>query len=451
MNRDKDGENSQTESSIIESIVKDLYKYSATDYTTRWPYILEDSFNGADPGSGGDLAAESLPPVSFWNFNDQPQTDVQINFVPLHPWCNTLCLEVNPWCLIVNQLGVDLFVKATKEDGSGGDSKSVSKEMALADNSVLVPSQLDSFFQLGIYLSETEKFYTPALQLSDQEWRFRNRLMPQVTGFIPKEGVIHTKIPLREGKSLFMTIQSRNENGMRIIRILPSFSVTNATGSILVVAPLLSDSTHSSDSSKKVKLGNFPSTSQEDITPDSDQATPLLFWDDVDKKKSSSTFEGFPFLAFRIPGETHWSLPVSFEDCRHLENEERRSAFMAFEDVHSDPQNCALLVTAHQIGGRVFFVVNSNKKPAIRIYNNLDISLAYGEVLPNRQGIEHSYSVFVEPTSNVVRPRKSSWFQLPWIDANFPFRDSPAEWPRVALSKGQPDATAGNAYHTLTI
>ena len=33
--------------------------------------------------------------------NDQPKTDVQVRFTQLHPLCNTLVAEINPWCLMI--------------------------------------------------------------------------------------------------------------------------------------------------------------------------------------------------------------------------------------------------------------------------------------------------------------------------------------------------------------
>ena len=63
--------------------------------------------------------------------------------------------------------------------------------------------------------------------------------MPTVRGMIPMEGISQTKIVCGvSGRMCFLTIVSKNENGMRIMEVRPTFSVANCTSLALTCAPL---------------------------------------------------------------------------------------------------------------------------------------------------------------------------------------------------------------------
>ena len=140
----------------IDRIIREIPTYGQYDCEKRWPYIPD------------------MPAQICWAANEQPKTDVQVNFTQYHPLCNTLCVEVNPWCLIVNQSGIGLLLK---------DDYDFVFDMA--NDSVFVPPQLNNNFYLGIADDEggsgNQPCFSPPLQLSEQEWRF-HQLMPSVQG-----------------------------------------------------------------------------------------------------------------------------------------------------------------------------------------------------------------------------------------------------------------------------
>jgi hypothetical protein len=61
--------------------------------------------------------------------------------------------------------------------------------------------------------------------------------MPTVRGMIPMEGITQSKI-VCGGRMCFLTIISKNDNGMRIIDIRPTFSVANCSDFDIVCAPV---------------------------------------------------------------------------------------------------------------------------------------------------------------------------------------------------------------------
>ena len=105
--------------------------------------------------------------VASWNytFNDDFH---QVAFRQLHPLCNTLCVEVNPWCLLVNRLGVTLHVKVSDTSIFG-----------IAPNSVFSPPSMASTFRFGVADenvadgNEPKISFGPPLQLTDQVSRLQ--------------------------------------------------------------------------------------------------------------------------------------------------------------------------------------------------------------------------------------------------------------------------------------
>jgi len=61
--------------------------------------------------------------------------------------------------------------------------------------------------------------------------------MPTVRGMIPMEGVAQTKIVCNY-KMCFLTVATKNENGMRVMEIKPTFAVANLTKYPLYCAPM---------------------------------------------------------------------------------------------------------------------------------------------------------------------------------------------------------------------
>ena len=147
----------------IENIVEELVKMNRTP--SQWPFAEDVSIDSKE-------------------LNDQPKTDVQVRFTQLHPLCNTLVAEINPWCLMINQVEHCLILKM---DNTGSLYN-------IQPNSVLVPpSLMNNTFYFGLTHEDCKEYYTPPLQLSNQEWHFHS-LIPAVDGIIPLEGICHIKV-----------------------------------------------------------------------------------------------------------------------------------------------------------------------------------------------------------------------------------------------------------------
>ena len=216
-----------------------------------------------------------------------------------------------------------------------------------------------------------------------QEWRFR-QLMPSVHGVIPMEGIVQTKIVL-DSQICFMTIHSKNEHGMRIVHVKPTFLMSNLTKEALLCAPI--SVLHIA---KRVDMDKLDFVVQ-DIAPDSDSVTPLLFWQIVGEQPKS--FDGMQHIALSTP-HTEWSMPVNFEDSRNIEEDRKCSLFMDKKQSGVSvvgSSNISLSMTTHQRDGQVFFVVSENLAPALTIHNGLERPIRLGQGMKNYG--EHSVNI----------------------------------------------------------
>eukprot|EP00094_Tigriopus_californicus_P005493 TCALIF_05294-PB protein Name:"Similar to VPS13B Vacuolar protein sorting-associated protein 13B (Homo sapiens)" AED:0.21 eAED:0.21 QI:3937/0.5/0.66/1/1/0.33/3/0/1013 len=250
-----------------------------------------------------------------------------------------------------------------------------------------------------IDLEGQEPYFGPALQLSDQEWRFR-QLMPVVQGIVPKEGIIHTKIIL-DHQICFLTLRSRNENGMRIIHIKPTFCITNKTQETLQCAPLALMKSKSKLNADKLDLVNL------DLAPDSTTYFPLLLWQIVGDPIKDQVFDGYQFIALSV-SECDWSLPLNLEDSRSIEEDRRRTVFLnKRQSSKGESLNVALIVTVHQRLGQIFICVKEETHPPIVIYNNLTTDIRVGQ--STKAMVDSPHLVLTLPENNALVKEDEDW------------------------------------------
>ena len=280
--------------------------------------------------------------------------------------------------------------------------------------------------------------------------------MPSVQGVIPMEGIVQTKIVL-DSQICFVTIQSKNEHGMRIVHVKPTFLMSNLTEEALLCAPL-----SVLQIPKRVDMDKLDFAVQ-DIAPESESVTPLLFWQIVGEQPKS--FDGMQHIALSTP-RTEWSMPVNFEDSRSVEEDRKCSLFMdkkPMSETIVGSSNISLLMTTHQRDGQVFFVVSENPAPALTIHNGTDRALRFGQGMKNygahfirlsetlKNDLRHTGYVFTFKSQKIaglpltselfvgerfqmLRSHSSCFYAMPWLEQNFPFKDGVEDLPRLLLS-----------------
>ncbi len=210
--------------------------------------------------------------------------------------------------------------------------------------------------------------------------------MPSVEGIVPMEGIIQTKVVL-DSQICFLTVQSKNEHGVRVVHIKPTFLMSNLTGDALFCAPLSVVKIQRRVNADKLEY--IP----QDIGMDDSSATPLLYWQIIGEQPT--LFDGMQHVAL-CTSETEWSVPLNLEDLRNVDEDKRSSVFMDKKSADCGVRglrmgNVALLLTTHHRDGQVFFVVSKNDAPAIMIHNCLAVPVRYGQSMRNYGNLEESY------------------------------------------------------------
>ena len=197
--------------------------------------------------------------------------------------------------------------------------------------------------------------------------------MPSVHGVVPMEGIVQTKVVL-DSQICFLTLQSKNEHGMRVVHVKPTFLMSNLTGEALLCAPL-----SVVQIARRVDMDKLDFAVQ-DVAPDADSVTPLLFWQIVGEQPKS--FDGMQHVSLCTP-HTEWSMPVNLEDLRSVEEDRKCSLFMEKKPTCGKGAQVSLSMTTHHREGQVFFVVNGSQAPALTIYNGLERPIRFGQGMKN--------------------------------------------------------------------
>ena len=330
--------------------------------------------------------------VDEWLPSVQPRTDVKVRFVQLHPLCNTLCVEVVPWCLFVNLSGISIIVKDT---GPSSNNKEASAVNHITNRSVFVPpsSILKSTFHLGLLDEDGKEWFGPTLQMTEQQWHFKRSssfLMPSMDGMIPLEGFTQTHI-VCGAQICFLTVQSNDHQGIRVISLKATFSISNCLAKEVLCASLFSskaegDAFHLDSANYAVQ--DIPSSVAQTTDGGTVRADPFLFWQLVDFDSTSSLDVFQQKLVFS--SLQRWSSPLSLEDCKTSDQDVRHSVSLASKRAISktepkDPHekhtlmNELMFVSLHQKDGRIFIVLQPDHQPQFIIHNSLNVPLYFME------------------------------------------------------------------------
>ena len=323
-----------------------------------------------------------------WAPSVQPRTDVQVRFVQFNPLCNTLCVELVPWCLMINMTGVTILIK-DNNCLKGDDERA---NFQLTTRSVFVPPTaiVTSTFHIGLMDDDGKEWFGPPLQMTNQQWNFKRRsvLMPAMEGMIPIEGIIHTHI-ICGGQICYLSIQTRDENGIRILNVKPTFKISNCLMKPITVASVSSSKNHTCSQDYVNFLGqDIPSTSitnQEVCVP----AEPLLYWQILDTANNEH-FNNFQLVSFCL--SQHWSTALNLGNCIDLDEDIRISVSLS-KETHPSEENFGnnetiprmkvmnelLFVSLHQRQGTVYIVLQPDSQPQYIVHNCVSLPLCFIE------------------------------------------------------------------------
>ena len=259
------------------------------------------------------------------------------------------------------------------------------------------PNLSHSTFQLGLLQDTSEEFYSSPLQLTDQEWHFQS-LMPTLEGMVPLEGVCHNQILFQSGTGwhvCYFTIKTKNENGMRIMNILPTFLLANKTSKPLNVAPM---SLQATGNHFEMVKPDFLQSQKYEVN----ESSPLLHWQILDSRssKDKSLFQGIQHLSLKATDST-WSslvpLPLYQDSCQDSK--------MSFSLPLENPQpyaNRLQLMTMHHRGGQTYLVIQSDGQPQFSIHNDLPLTVYFSNTADKKRRI------LPDPQGEIVQVHQSS-------------------------------------------
>ncbi|XP_046401566.1 vacuolar protein sorting-associated protein 13B [Ischnura elegans] len=258
--------------SSIEEVLKQLQQ-SFREPESKWPYVGEE-FNGID-----------------WIAGPLSQTDIQISYVNPCYHCNTLLVQVSPKVLLVNVLGIEIYLtseveEVVSEDDSLETIRRVSRVhtrqtlCSVPHHGVIAAPKLEGIFHLGIRLmdhdDETddeeklreedrsgEMFFSPPMQLSTDEWAGNK---PHISGVVPLEGSARTRIFCGKYACFLVITSMMTSFGVRVLTVRPMYTLCNHTLERFRLSALSVICSQSGDQKKK-RVAVPHSTSLLDIPP----------------------------------------------------------------------------------------------------------------------------------------------------------------------------------------
>ncbi|KDR22947.1 Vacuolar protein sorting-associated protein 13B [Zootermopsis nevadensis] len=360
--------------------------------TPVWPFVGEEYAN-----------------VS-WISAEQPQTDVQVKYVPQGPFCSTLLVELQPWALLVNVVGYPIVLIV--------EERTVCR---VPHQGVVTPPKLEHTFSLGMDVGDIVHA-SPPLQLARPDWG-NSFYMPRISGLLPNSGNVQTVV--QYGKTLgYLSIASKIVEEMRVITVRAKYIICNRTSLNLQVSALVV---------RESERHSYFLTQEEQrcvhiVLPDtedkSNMGRPIAQWALLGKEEGEG--ELVPYIM--LNSGAGWSCPLWVNDgiVRH--------SFSIPIPMDSDGvSNCAYVLTVQEYLGQVFLSVYPEIHPQITLHNTCSFKILCAQGTPDNDGKA------VEETSNFdwwcsVAAHSSAHYSLPAASERFPDIVSPGNWPPLVLA-----------------
>ena len=168
-------------------------------------------------------------------------------------------------------------------------------------------------------------------------------------------------------KLCLLTIKAKNENGMRVMTIIPTFQMVNKSSVGLRVAGM------SLFENYNTKSDNFQCSIT--LPKEMDKPTPFLYFEVLGENTIGDQilFDGFQTLSFKS-GESRWSDLLNLGECRNSTKDDRRVISLPIDVVDPmTPCNRLLVLTLHQRNGQVFLVIQDNLQSQLTVHNGLPV------------------------------------------------------------------------------
>ena len=168
-------------------------------------------------------------------------------------------------------------------------------------------------------------------------------------------------------KLCLLTIKAKNENGMRVMTIIPTFQMMNKSSVGLRVAGMSLFENYNS------KSDNFQCSIT--LPEEMDKPVPFLYFEVLGEKAGDQIlFDGFQTLSFNSGESSQWSDLLNLGECRNSTKDDRRIISLPIDVVDPmTPCNRLLVLTLHQRNGQVFLVIQDNLQAQLTVHNGLPV------------------------------------------------------------------------------
>ncbi|CAH1773157.1 unnamed protein product [Owenia fusiformis] len=366
---------------------------------------------------------------------DFDQPDIQLNITKQQYWvgCQTILLDVAPPWLLVNHTPIDLTLVESSE-----------VIWHIGKGKTMAPPYLQSPFRLGIQVKDT-LYTTDPVELSSQDPSTR-RYLPNIQGVLYLEGTTTVVTHIREKnlpvKVCFLTLTSVMKQGLRVITVQPKYQFVNSSQH-----PLYAACYTIPQAQGRVYLD--PSQKGTDITTidgsNGDTSAPLLFWTlphmNQSDLPSTDTTDFVQYIILThghkrtdIPEFKQWSWPIRIKDTAN-----GTLTTVSVPGLSSETDMTPYNISMHLNDGISFMVASVNCDSAMKIQNNCDVPLSFGQSVMTISLPDTTVHEEMELVTNlpVVPPHSAIYYTYPHSTQTFPELPSGDTGPRLHLSDGK--------------
>nr|CAH7751442.1 unnamed protein product [Callosobruchus chinensis] len=357
-----------------------------------------------------------------WIVGEQPLTHVQVKYQTSCQYSCSLLVELLPWCLTVNTLGVPITINL-----SGVEL------CKIPHYGIVAPPKLEENFNIGVCSGGTW-CYTEPLQLAKSDWS-QSFYMPKFTGTIPLEGCIKSPI-VCDSHVCMLSVTSTIKNEIKLLKVSSTHVLSNHMAmQVQVMCFAVPDEEGKFDIPVDMDRYCFA------VAPHSDKSNSgisVIQWHTLTNKKgktgnpSSSGSNYALYMSFSIGDSKkcndHWSCPVRVDKPLL-----RKSFSLRTTECYSVP----VVLTSQDNKGQIYLTLQEDDRPQLFLENTTGATLFVGQATGNYDQLY----VWCYRVGNMER----TYYTMPGVSEKFPDLPPPPTTSAGASSSASMAAAAAAA------
>ncbi|XP_074031826.1 vacuolar protein sorting 13B isoform X2 [Leptinotarsa decemlineata] len=316
----------KSENENIDGILEVLSNFN----DSKWPYFGED-LEGID-----------------WVIEDQPLTHVQVKYGNACEYSCSLLVELLPWCLTVNNLGVPISIMLNGTE-----------LCRIQHHGIVAPPKLEENFNLGICTGGSWCFSEP-LQLAKSDWS-QTFYMPKITGTIPLEGSIKTSVKC-DLHICMISVTSSISNEIRLLKVSSTHVLSNHMSTqVQVICFAVPDRDDIYDFPKNIDPYCFT------VAPHSHKSNSgisIIQWHTLNQELEGNIDYAL-YVSFSIQPHLGWSCPLRVD----------KPFLRKSTCIKSSNFPIPIVLTCQEYKGQTFIAIHNDTRPQLFIENRTGATL----------------------------------------------------------------------------